>query len=246
MFTPVRTRKTFEEAVEQIADAIRLGDYRAGDRLPSERVLAAQMEISRPTLREAIKILADAGVIEVRRTGAGMVVRSEIIPVELVNERSELRIGEVAAVLEARRLLEPRVAHLAALYATEDDFDAMGRAIELQRKFSEDREQFIRLDSRFHLAMARATKNPVIVSLMNTLHRQLDIARDMSLRRPHEPELAIAVHERTMRAVMSGDAAEIEAALDEHMSFLERLWEEESGRPRLRRPPGFLLPLGER
>ena len=52
MFSPVRTRKSFEEAVEQIADAVRAGDLRQGDRLPSERALAAALEISRPTLRE--------------------------------------------------------------------------------------------------------------------------------------------------------------------------------------------------
>ena len=57
-FDPVATRRTFEEAVEQIAEKIRGGDLHTGDRLPSERELAAQMRISRPTLREAIKMLA--------------------------------------------------------------------------------------------------------------------------------------------------------------------------------------------
>ena len=54
-FEPVATRRTFEEAVEQIAEKIKAGDLHTGDRLPSERELAAQMRISRPTLREAIQ-----------------------------------------------------------------------------------------------------------------------------------------------------------------------------------------------
>src|SRR5256885_1720064 len=61
MFTPVRTRRTFEEAAEQIAEKVRAGELRAGDKLPGERALAAQMEISRPTLREAIAVLVEAG-----------------------------------------------------------------------------------------------------------------------------------------------------------------------------------------
>jgi DNA-binding FadR family transcriptional regulator len=65
IFKPVGTRRTFEEAVEQIADSIMVGDLHVGDRLPTERALAAQMQISRPTLREAIRLLADAGVLEV-------------------------------------------------------------------------------------------------------------------------------------------------------------------------------------
>lgn len=247
MFTPVKTRRTFEEAVEQIADAIRAGDLHAGDRLPSERVLAAQMAISRPTLREAIKVLADSGVIEVKAGPAGgMFVRSEVIPPKLLEERSKLRVSEVSGVLEARRLLEPRVAQLAALYATEEDFEAMRRTIELQREHANDRERFLQLDQRFHLRIARATRNATIVALMRFLLRQLEIARDMSLRDTHEPDWTIEIHERTLQAIMGGDPDEIDAAMDEHMSYLERMWEEESGRARLRKPPDFLLPRSER
>jgi len=110
-FGPVATRRTFEEAVEQIADKVKSGDLHVGDRLPSERELAAQMRISRPTLREAVKVLSEAGVLEVRRgQSGGIFVASELIPRELLQSRSEIRVGEVAGVLEARRLLEPRVA----------------------------------------------------------------------------------------------------------------------------------------
>ena len=65
-FVPVGPRRTFEGAVEQIAERIRLGELGEGDRLPSERELAAAMQISRPTVREAVRVLADAGVLSVR------------------------------------------------------------------------------------------------------------------------------------------------------------------------------------
>jgi len=248
MFTPVKTRTTFEEAVRQIADAIKVGDFHVGDRLPSERVMAAQMAISRPTLREAIRLLAEAGAVTVKPgpTG-GTYVRSEVMPFGLLEERSKLRISEISGVLEARRVLEPRVAQLAGLYATESDFEAMRRTIDLQREHAGHRDRFVQLDVRFHMRIARATQNPTIVGLMRSLMQQLEIARDMALRGgPDEPYAAIDIHERTLAAIMSGDPDAIDAAMDEHLGFLERIWEEESGRARLRKPPDFLLPLAER
>ncbi|MBI4501553.1 MAG: FadR family transcriptional regulator [Gemmatimonadetes bacterium] len=248
MFTPVRTRSTFEEALRQIADAIRAGDLRAGDRLPSERILAAQMAISRPTLREAIKLLSDAGVLEVKPApGGGAFVRSELVPSNLLEERSKLRISEVSGVLEARRAFEPRVAQLAGLYGTEADFEAMRRTIALQRQHANDRERCLQLDLRFHIWIARATHNSTIVAMMRFLLHQLELAWDMGLRGgPEETRWAIAIHERTLAGIVSGDPEAIDAAMDEHLSFLERIWEEESGRARLRKPPDFLLPHAQR
>src|SRR5204862_3881872 len=92
VFEPVRTRRTFEEAAEQIAEKVRQGELRAGDKLPGERALATQMEISRPTLREAIAVLADAGLLTVRRgPGGGVVGATDVVPLELVRRRSSIR-----------------------------------------------------------------------------------------------------------------------------------------------------------
>ena len=237
-FPPVRTRRTFEEALEHIAEAIRAGDLKKGDRLPSERDLAAQMRISRPTLREAIEVLVESGVLQVRtgQTG-GMFVRSDLVPLDLLQERRELRVNEIAQVLEARRLLEPQVAQLAALYGTEADFEAMERTIALQREARADHLRSLQLDLRFHLQMARASRNDTVVSLMRTVLRQLEIARDMALHAEGEAELAIAIHERTLAALRKRDAKLVARAMDEHMRFLERLWARESGLKRIRSRP---------
>ena len=75
---------------------------------------------------------------------------------------------------------------------------------------------------------------------------QLEIAAtcrfEMSPSRAH----AIAIHERTLAAILGGDPKQVDVAMDEHMSFLEQIWERESGRARLRRTPDFLLPYAER
>jgi DNA-binding FadR family transcriptional regulator len=245
-FTPIEARRTFEEALAQIVDVIRAGEIRVGEKLPSERALAERMGISRPTLREAIRALADAGVVRVRPgSGGGIFVRSDVVPKDVRQASAELRLGEVAGVLEARRLFEPRVAHLAALYATDADFEAMRETIEEQRAIGDDRERFLQLDLRFHLAMAKATQNETVVALMKHLLRRLEIARESAVRTPeHGPDVAIAIHERTLAAIMGGKPAEIEEAMNEHLSYLEQIWEEETGRTLLRRVPDFLLARG--
>jgi DNA-binding FadR family transcriptional regulator len=205
------------------------------------------MGISRPTLREAIKALVRAGVLNVKPgPGGGMYVESELVPRGLVEEHAELRVGEVFGILEARRLLEPRVAQLAGLHASEDDYDAMQRSIDLQREHMADRDRFIQLDTRFHVAIARATRNATAISLMRHLLRRVEVARDMAIRTPHEPQRAIDLHETTLAAIKSGDPELIDEAMDEHLSFLERIWEEETGRSRLRKTPDFLMARDDR
>jgi GntR family transcriptional repressor for pyruvate dehydrogenase complex len=252
-FGPVATRRTFEEAVEQIAVKVKSGDLHVGDRLPSERELAAQMRISRPTLREAVKVLGEAGVLEVRRgQSGGIFVASELIPRELLQSRSEIRVGEVAGVLEARRLLEPRVAQLAAVHAGDEDFAAMQDTIDRQRElagqddFLRHEDLFLALDLKFHLAMARATRNSTVVSLMRSLFARLEIARDMAVHAPLVPDWVIDIHERTLAAIRGHDFPLIDDVMDEHLSQLEQIWERETGRGLVRPLPDFLQPVAER
>ena len=233
MFEPVRTRRTFEEAAEQIAGKVRAGELRRGDKLPPERDLAVTMEISRPTLREAVRILADAGVVEVRRgPGGGIFVAGDVVPVELVRERSSLRLEEMADVLEARRIVEPGVARLAAQRASDEALAALERSIEDMRAICDrgydaaDEERFLQLDLQFHLGLARAAGNPTVEALVRALLRQLEIARDMAMHLPLVPEWTIEIHVKTLEAVRSGDLDLVDEVMDEHLGQLERTAED--------------------
>jgi DNA-binding FadR family transcriptional regulator len=239
MFDPVRTRRTFEEAVEQIADRVRLGELRAGDRLPSERDLAKLMQISRPTVREAIRVLADAGVVAVKSgAGGGIFVASEIAPASLLARESEERVDGIVVVLEARRAIEPQVAVLAGIHGTEEDFAAMARTIEHQRALLDDggvlahEDRFLGLERQFHLAMARASGNPRLARIMRALIRDLEIARDMAMHVPLVADWTLDIHERTLAALRGGDRATIEEVMDEHLGRMEETWAAESGTPR--------------
>ena len=247
MFAPVGTRRTFEAAIAQIADRVRAGDLRPGDRLPSERDLAATMEISRPTLREAVQVLAEAGVVEVRPGAAGgTYVVTDFVPRALLRRSSDRRTAEIPALLEARRVLEPRVAQLAAARAGDADLEAMAETIERQRELLEQgpvlaqEDRFLQLDLRFHHAMGRASGNVVVARMVGQLLHDLELARDTALHVPVVVGAAIAVHERTLAAIRSGDPEAVEEAMDEHLGQLERSWEEATGRPLAPPAPAFL------
>jgi DNA-binding FadR family transcriptional regulator len=256
-FVPVGARPTFEGAVAQIAERIRRGDLVEGDRLPTERDLAAAMEISRPTVREAVRVLSDAGVLTVKPgSSGGIYVTSSYVPLEAPFEpmrlKADLRPDEVAGVLEARRLLEPRVAQLASMNALEDDFSRLQAIIDAQRTLAESGEEtknlhrFFQLDTQFHLRIAAATRNATVVLLMQLLQRQLEIVRGLFLREPPLACWVIGVHEKTLAAIRSGDRQTIEIVMDEHLAALERGWERETGSVLVRPIPDFLRPIGER
>jgi len=182
-------------------------------------------------------VLVDAGVLEVRRgPGGGMYVATDVVPTDLVRHSASLRLAEIAAVLEARRMLEPQVALLAAERAGEEDFAAMERSIEAMRRIVDGgwhqrhEDRFLQLDVQFHLALARAAGNPTVETLIRILFRQLEIARDMAMHVPLVPEWTIGIHERTLAALRSGEADEIEAVMDEHLGQLERTYEGEPDR----------------
>jgi DNA-binding FadR family transcriptional regulator len=230
--------------VERIVEPIRLGRLRYGDRLPSERALAQQLGVSRETVRKAVRTLADAGVLEVtsgRGSMSGIHVRSDLIPPELLHGPARVPIGEISGVLEARRVFEPRVAQLAGLLATEDDFAVLHEIIDTQRELADDPQRVRDLDAPFHLALARATHNATIVALMQTLFQRLEVAKRFAIE-PGEAQRAIEIHERTVAALMGRDLEAIEVTMDQHLSILEHAWERESGRALPRRVPAFLLP----
>jgi GntR family transcriptional repressor for pyruvate dehydrogenase complex len=238
-------RGSVQDVVADLSEAIRRGDLRFGDRLPAERTLATSLDVSRTTLRKGIRVLADAGVLEIR-SGAGRrsgtVVRSELVPAELLG-RAAAPIGEISGVLQARRLFEPRVAQLAGFAATEDDLGEIAQVLEQQREAAAegDVDRVRGLDPSFHLAIARATHNETVVALMQTLLQRLDLPRRPTVAEG-EAEWTVEIHERTLAAIAGRDPYRIEVTMDEHLRMLERSWQHDNGRRLPREVPDFLQP----
>ena len=215
----------------RIAERIWTGELLAGYRLPPERALAPHVGASRPTVRAAIRRLEHAGLVRVVRGRAGgAVVDGGAVPPELLAPAaSPLATQDVHALLEARRALEPAVAWLAAQHATPEDLDALARLVRDLRDAPAVWEVHVLLDSRFHLGIARAAHNEAVWGLMKQLHIELYRVRHRQLRRPHDPELLAAIHDRTLQALVSGDRDRIERDLAEHLGWLERAADPEPG-----------------
>lgn len=232
-------RATHHDVIAQLASAIQLGSLRFGDRLPSERTLADQFGVSRATVRKASQVLADAAVLEIRSgrgPNSGIYVRSDVVPASLAAPAEELPLEQIAGVLEARRLFEPRVAQLAGFLATPDDLDELERIIDAQREVADDTMRVRGLDASFHLAIARATHNVTLIGLMQTLQQRLKLARH-PLPVAEEAWLTIDIHERTAQAIATRDPDLIEITMLEHLAVLEEAWRQQTGREVIRRAP---------
>jgi GntR family transcriptional regulator, transcriptional repressor for pyruvate dehydrogenase complex len=246
LFEPVSTRRAFESVIGQIVDRIRAGELREGSILPGERALAARLQVSRPTVRLALEVLADAGVLEIRsgRSG-GARVASIWIPEGLADgARAEPRADEIFKMLEARRAVEPQVAQLAAMRATEEDFQELRRCIELEASQLGNWSRMVQADLLFHRQMWRMARNEDLEAMLVMLIDKLTIGLDMAMRTTTDQTEAVAIHERTLEALIRGDMGRIVAVMDEHMAYLEEICEDVLGRKRLREMPTFLRASG--
>jgi GntR family transcriptional repressor for pyruvate dehydrogenase complex len=160
-----------DEAISRIRTLIQSGQLPPGARLPPEHQLATEMGISRSGIREAVKVLAAARVLEVRR-GDGTYVTSlePALLLEGVGFAIELLQGEtLLEVMEVRRLLEPAATALAAHRATDRQLDELGELVRGMRGAAADAEDLMRCDLAFHRTVIAATGNETLASLLDGL-----------------------------------------------------------------------------
>lgn len=219
---PVMTERTFEQAIERIVEGIERAKLRDGDRLPNEAVLAEQLRISKPTLRQALRVLQRARLIEVRRgVGGGIFLTADLIPVDLLDSYVASEEHQVVETLVGRRIVEADVARLALLAATEEDLDEMERTVELLERNRGSRAMVFRADAAFHRAQERACHNRVLQVAMRGVGSALAPVRDAYRGGPEQDEQTLDIHRRQLDALRMRDAAALDAVLDEHFRQLE-------------------------
>jgi GntR family transcriptional regulator, transcriptional repressor for pyruvate dehydrogenase complex len=170
-YVPVQTTKLFEQITEQIEQQILRGDLQSGDRLPTERELAEQFHASRTAVREAMKILAQKGLLEMR-PGRGTIVINGTSQALRDSLGLMLRVAQADSareLVEVREILEPEIAALAAERATERDVVDLREAVETMDAHLHDADAFISADNFFHQALARATQNALVLTLMDPI-----------------------------------------------------------------------------
>lgn len=232
-YQPIRAARTFEAAIEHILEGIESDRLRAGDRLPNEAELSAALEISRPTLRQALRVLENAGLLQVRRgAGGGILVVSDLVPTTAISSFVAVEEDSVVDVLCARRVLEGAVTHRAADVARADDYGEIERTIDLLRGCIGNREHVVRADAMFHRAVVRAARSPALQGAMRGIGRSLAPLRDAYPGGQREDRHTLAVHERQLEAMRARDHALLQEVLHEHFCMLEEACAAARGLPR--------------
>jgi GntR family transcriptional regulator, transcriptional repressor for pyruvate dehydrogenase complex len=228
---PIRATRTFEAAIEHLTEAIERSELRRGDRLPGEHELAGMLEISRPTLRQAVRVLELSGVLEARRgKHGGIFLASELIPTVAVSSAVALEEDSAVEVLRARRVLETAVAHEAAVQARAEDCRRLERAIELLGTHVGERPLVMRADALFHRAVVRACHNRALDAAMRSVAKSLAPIRDAYSGGIERDRRTLDVHARQLDAMRRRDLPALDIVLDEHFRMLEETFAEAIGR----------------
>ena len=191
------------------------------------------LEISRPTLRQALRVLELSGVLDVRRgKGGGVFVASELLPTVAISSAVAVEESAAAETLRARRVLETAVTREDVRRATEDDYRHLERLVELLRRHLGERPLVMRADAMFHRALVRGCHNRTLESAMREVARALAPIRGAYSGGLDRDRLTLEVHERQLEAMRTGDLGRLESVLDEHFRMLEHGFAEAIGRSR--------------
>ncbi|QQQ73846.1 FadR family transcriptional regulator [Saccharothrix sp. 6-C] len=214
LFRPVRAGNAFEETVERLVQAIRLGVVGPGERLPAERDLAARLGVSRVTLREAIRSLQDAGYVESRRGRYGGTFVNSPLPAPAPDRRVDA--GELADALTLRWAVETGAAQCAAGRALGpvERRNLLARLVEC-RDASVD--SYRRKDSRLHLAIAEATGSPSLTAAVADARTRVNALLDRIPLLPPNLAHSNEQHEEIVTHIVAGDPEAARRAMAEHL-----------------------------
>ncbi|WP_287127868.1 FadR/GntR family transcriptional regulator [Candidatus Cyanaurora vandensis] len=221
MKTPVQRQNLTAQVIQHFQERLALGEFPVGTKLPPESELMNQLGVGRSTLREAVRVLAHSGLLEVRQ-GDGTYVRARTTTAESLELR--LQRAAIREVYEVRRLLELEMAGLAAQRRDEQDLARMQEQLHLRRlaRAAGDDRAFLDADVAFHLAVATASKNAVLADLYQTFTTQLRLALNKLVADPdiqcgnqalHHHQLFEAIAAQDVAAAQSWTAQYLESIM---------------------------------
>ena len=225
----ISSKRLYRQIADQLAELVRKGEFKPGDRLPSERDLSQQFSVSRASVREALIALEIDGLVDVR-VGLGVFVNAA----PAANSQTAV-LAEPGPfeVLSARYLIEGETAALAARDGSARDHARIRETLELMEEEVEERGVGLNADALFHLRIAEASGNSALVHLVHQLWSFRDSAMfrklDEHFDSPERHEEAIAEHRRVVEAIERRDADAARVAMVAHLdtvrAALERGWE---------------------
>jgi GntR family transcriptional repressor for pyruvate dehydrogenase complex len=235
MKTPFKVRKTYEEVADYLRNQIVSGVYKPGERLPSLRELGEMLGVGQSTIREAIGSLKTMGLVSIRQGEGTFVTQFE--PEELLAMLESIRPvtkQDIISLLEVRKIIESGIVRLAAERRTEEDLQFIKKAVEeLEEAHRSDiRNKGDQADWEFHFAIANASHNEILVSMMHSISeimkRTMKLARQKIYEMPGVPERLLQEHLDIYKAIESGNGEQAEKMLLDHLRRVETIMVEQS------------------
>lgn len=204
MFKNIERKKLGDQVIHQLQEKISLGELKPGEKIPTETELMALFGVGRSTVREAVRVLAKAGLLEVRQ-GDGTYVLDRTNNLEPLEHR--LRRASILEVYEVRRALELEIAKLAARRRSEEDLLAMRESLAKRREARRvnDNRSYVDADLFFHLAIAAASKNSVLTDLYFSFSNTVRDALDKLISDQELYQNQISIHEQLLAAIAQQD-----------------------------------------
>jgi GntR family transcriptional repressor for pyruvate dehydrogenase complex len=208
----------YEQIATHIEQLISSGTLQPGDQLPPERELADRLGVGRGVVREAIKLLAERGLVAIL-PGRGTFV-AELDPNILSDQLGRyFKVGRSSFrdLNEARNTLEVEIAGLAALRASKDDLEEMRQAIQDMETFIDSPDDYIEADLVFHSVLARATENEIFSLLGSVITDLLQESRRTIFQVPGAPARGQNWHRLIYQAIENGDPDAARESMRKHM-----------------------------
>ena len=206
-----------EQIAEYFAENIESGNWKVGEKIPSENQLTNLLGVSRASVRQVISQLAGLGILETMH-GKGTYLIDDQVRDALSNESKitaeDCRDAE--KVLEFRRVIESEASYIATQKMTPALLRKLERYVASMKENQEDVEKFVMADIRFHQAICKATENPLLEKSMNKIFEENRKAQQLT-RKIFGRQDGIYYHERILAAMWQGDAAEARKAMYEHL-----------------------------
>lgn len=203
--------------MSQISALLDRGELRPGDQLPPERALAEQFQVSRASVREALRSLELLGVVETRAGGGTFVRRAT--PEDLARPLSHLitRGHTLTDVIEVRGLIEPAIAAAAATRARSEELVELREILRRQEAKVRAEEPYADEDTRFHELIGQAARNELLTTMLGVIWDVLRSSREQWLQTNQRAHASIDAHERILAALESRDPDAARAAAAEHI-----------------------------
>ena len=217
---PIKKRRLSEEVLKKLQSMIIDGTYKAGDQLPSERELSELFQVSRASIREALRVLETLGFLDSRVGIAGGTFVKKISIDALIDPFSEILSNEkelITEMLDFRRIIETEIARLAALNRTEEDLLLIEEGLTLIKDDIGKGGIGVNGDTAFHYALAVAAHNSVFKKMLSMAGGLLVKSKQTTLRLKDQPKKSLKDHKEIFSAVKSGDSELAASLMLEHL-----------------------------